>query len=774
MKIAPQIRWIEPDTARSIPLDLIDRLGGNELLARALVNRGISGWEQAQAFLDPEYYHPADPFDLPDMDKTVARLQIALQKQECIGVWGDFDVDGQTATSLLVGVLQGLGAKVIYHIPVRAQESHGVNLPALIRFLESGAELVLTCDTGITAHEAAVYCREKGIDLLITDHHSLPERLPDAFTVVNPQRLPEGHPLRTLAGVGVAYQVALALCEREKRPELAGQQLDLVALGCVADVAGLTGDVRYLVQRGLGALRDPQRIGLRALYERAELPAASLTEQHIGFVIAPRLNAIGRLSDANPVVEFLTTADQASANVFAARLEGLNSERRFITEQVFQAAVSMLERDPNLLQQPALILAHPEWPAGVVGIVASRLVELFNKPTILLSSPPGEPARGSARSIEGVNITAAIASGADLLLGYGGHPMAAGMSLEPDHLPEFRQRVWAAVRQQTAGRDLTPTLPVDAFIVLPDLTLDTVANLESLAPFGAGNPPIILAARSVKATDVATIGKTGEHLQIIIEDESGNSRRVLWWQGVREWIPEGKFDLAFTARSSNYRGSVEIQLEWVDARAVEAQDLETLRKQSRLQAHDFRGSLDPQKELEVLLAGRDCVIWREGLQQDEPKGLLRDHLIPAEVLVVWDIPPGRAELNLALEKVKPAAVALFANDAGKDDSQSFLLNLSGLVRHVLRSRSGEVSLDHVAGLLNQRAITVQTGIRWMAARGYIRVAGSNGDLLTLAEGGDPQPTVAQELEKRLQSQLEETQAFRAYYRRADPAELLTV
>lgn len=774
MKLNSQTRWIEPDNTQPVSTGLVEKLGGNELLARALHNRGIASWEQARGFLDPAHYQPADPFDLPDMDKAVTRLQTALRNDECIGVWGDFDVDGQTSTSLLVGVLSGLGARLKYHIPIRAQESHGVNLPGLIRFLEQGVELVLTCDTGISAHEAADYTRERGIDLIITDHHSLPDHLPDAYAVVNPQRLPEEHSLRTLAGVGAAYQLARALCQRENRESLAEEQLDLVSLGCVADVATLKGDVRYLVQLGLKKLRDPLRVGLRALYERADLNPDSLTEQHIGFIIAPRLNAIGRLADANPVVDFLTTSDPVAAGVFAARLEGLNSERRFITEQVFKGALALIERDPALLSSPVLILTHPEWPAGVIGIVASRLVELFNKPVILLSSPPGEPARGSARSVEGVNITAAIASSADLLLGYGGHPMAAGMSLDPAHLPEFRHRVAAHVRQQTNDLDLTPSLPIDAVIDLPDLTLDMVLELERMAPFGAGNPPIVLAARSVKAVDVTAIGKSGEHLQIVIEDENGNTRRVLWWQGVRDLIPEGHFDLAFTARSSNYRGSVEVQMEWVDARNLETPEMEVSPPQSQLRVLDFRWAADPKSELAQLTAASDCLIWREGKMDDEPKGVPRSHLMPADVLVVWNPPPGRSELEQALTIVNPATVAFFAEPAGNDDPQSFLSTLSGLVRHALRTRAGEVSIRQLAGILNQREITIHTGIRWLVARGFIREIESDADVITLAEGGIPDMESVPALEKRIQTLLEETAAFRAFYLRTDPSGLLTV
>lgn len=774
MNLTPVPKWILPDRSRALPADLLEGVGGNELLARALVNRGINSWQQAEGFLDYYKYIPADPFDLPDMDLAIQRLQSAIGNQECIGVWGDFDVDGQTATSLLVGVLRGLGASVVFHVPIRAKESHGVNIPGLAQLIEDGADLVLTCDTGITAHEAADFARENGIDLIITDHHSLAETLPDALAVVNPQRLPPGHPLRTLAGVGVAYELAVALCRLEGKPGLAHHQLDLVALGCVADVAGLTGDVRYLVQMGLEQLRNPLRAGLKAMYERAELNPERMTEQHIGFILGPRLNAIGRLSDANPVVEFLTTNDAAAAAVFAARLEGLNSERRFMTEQVFQGALALLEREPALTAAPLIILNHPDWPAGVIGIVASRLVELFNKPVILLSSPPGEPARGSARSVEGVNITQAIAAGADLLIGFGGHPMAAGMAIDPVNLPQFRQRAAQSVRQQSTGLDLTPQVAIDAVVRLDDLTFDAISELERLAPFGAGNPPIILAATNVKAVDVTAIGKTGEHLQVMVEDEAGTLRRVLWWQGVRDLIPDGLFDLAFTARTSDFRGALDVQLEWVNARAIESADTEKKAAAYGYRILDYRDSLDPLKDLAAVTSDSDCVVWREGSTDGEPKGLLRAYLVPGDTLAIWNPPPGRAELRQALEQVQPSAVALFANAAISDDPQAFLSRLSGLARHALRTRAGEISVRQFAGLLNQREHTVRLGIQWLIARGFLRQVESTENLYVLAEPGVPDPKSATLLEREIQTALEETAAYRAFYRRADPDSLFSV
>jgi len=774
LKLNNLTRWIEPDTSRPLPLDLLENLGGNEVIVRALVNRGIESWDRAHSFLEPAAYTPADPYDLPGMAKTVDRLELALKKKEAIGVWGDFDVDGQTSTSLLVGVLRELGGTVRYHIPVRARESHGVGLPALKEFLDLGIELILTCDTGITAHDAADLLLERSIDFLITDHHTLPEQLPRAYSVVNPQLLPLDHPLRTLAGVGVAYEVARALCDRMGKPQIAEQQLDLVALGCVADVAGLQNDVRYLVQRGLTQLRNPHRIGLKALYERAELNPSRLTEGHIGFIIGPRLNAIGRLGDANQVVDFLTNTDPVAAADFAARLEGYNSERRFMTDQVLQGALSMLERDPGLLAPPVLILAHAEWPAGVIGIVASRLVDLFNKPCILLSSRPGEPARGSARSIEGINITSAIGAAEKLLLGYGGHAMAAGLALDPSRLPEVRQKISEDVRRQADGLDLTPSISIDAYLTLPELSLEAVLEMERLAPFGAGNPPITLALRNVTAIDIASIGKTGEHLQVVIEDEEGATRRVMFWGGVRELVPEGRFDLAIVPRTSNYRGNFEVQLEWVNARLIETPAEEIRSLPSKIKVLDFRFSKDPLKDLSDLCLDSNCVIWQEGSISGTPNGLQRGHLTPSGTLVVWNTPPGRRELAQAIRQVEPSTVALFAVPVTTDNPQAFLINLTGLVRHALRTRAGEVSVIQLAGLSNQREITVIQGLNWLAANGFIHILDNDGDHFTLAEGGIPEKTIIPELEKQLKISLEETAAFRAYYLRTDPSEILSV
>jgi single-stranded-DNA-specific exonuclease len=441
------------------------------------------------------------------MARAADRLEAAIERGERICVWGDFDVDGQTATTLLVSTLRDLGGDVIYHIPVRATESHGVKVPWLQQELDRGARVVLTCDTGSDACEAVTCANVYGVDVIITDHHELPAVLPDAHTIVNPHLLSAGHPLETLPGVGVAYKLGEELYRRAGRAGDIEQHLDLVALGIVADLADQIGDARYLLQRGLVALRNTQRLGLREMMKLASLVPAQLNEEHIGFGLAPRLNALGRLDDANVSVEFLTTRDLTRARILASELEALNARRKILGDQVFQAAQAQIERDPALMDHAALVLANPAWPVGVVGIVANRLAELYGRPAILISTPPDQMGRGSARSIEGVHITDAIASQQDLLESFGGHAMAAGLSIDPDKIAEFRRglsRVVAAQLGEALGR---PTLRIDGYVPLSDLSLDLVADLERLAPFGPGNSAPVLATRDLRITAKRTVGQ---------------------------------------------------------------------------------------------------------------------------------------------------------------------------------------------------------------------------------------------------------------------------
>ena len=437
----------------------------------------------------------------------------------------------------LVQTLQAIGADVVYYIPIRGKESHGVHIESLKPIIDNGAKLIVTCDTGITAHEAIDYANSRGVDVIITDHHDLGETLPNAKVIINPKTLPKDHPLANLAGVGVAYKLAEALLNSEFRIQNS-ELLDLVALGLIADVALLKGETRSLAQKGIEALRKTNRLGLKVIAELSGTNLETLTEETIGFTFAPRLNALGRLGDANPAVELLITNDPARARVLATQIEGLNAQRRLLTSQVYEAAEAQLRANPDLLAEPAIVLSNRSWPGGVVGIVANKLVDRYHKPAILLNESEDGIMRGSARSVEGLHITEAIATQKEILHGFGGHPMAAGMSLDADKLNEFRRGLGKAIEKQLGEvvRE-EPTLQIDAWLELNEIDLELATSLELLAPFGAGNPSLTLASRGVTMKSVSKIGKTKEHLRLNIEDESGNTQSILWWGGAGGELP---------------------------------------------------------------------------------------------------------------------------------------------------------------------------------------------------------------------------------------------
>jgi single-stranded-DNA-specific exonuclease len=754
--------WLEP-TEIDIPAEYLSAIGGNPLVSQVLYSRGYTYIATARGFLSPDDYHPTPATELPGLVLAVDLLSKALAAHKTIGVWGDFDVDGQTATTLLVSALRQLGGDVVYHIPVRAEESHGISLAALEKFIQHGVDLVLTCDTGISSHEPIAYASQAGVPVIVTDHHDLPPTLPEAAAVVNPKLLPEEHPLANLPGVGVAYKIVEALFDFLATSESASQYLDLVALGIVADIALLRGENRFLLQLGLQALRNTQRAGLLAIMELAELNQANLTEEHIGYFLAPRMNALGRLDDANSMVELLTTTDKGRARLLALELEGMNAQRKLLSDQVFQAAQAQLDHDPKLLDLPILVLSHPTWPAGVIGIVASRLVEQYHRPAILFSAPPGQVARGSARSIEGLNITAAIAANHSLVLNYGGHPMAAGLAVETDRIPDFHHAIARTVRDMGVETRTEKELPIDGYLSLSDLSLDLVADLERLAPFGAGNPAPVFATRNLKLTGYAAIGRSGEHLQLSLEDELGYTCQSIWWQGAGYPLPQAKFDLAYSVRTSTYRGQRDVQIEWIDYRQVESGSPEISSKSQSVEVIDLRSDPNPLVKLGELVEDGSLVIWGEVQATTNYPFLDRLSLYPANRLAIWTIPPGPVELQLVLRLVKPSRIYLFAINPSMDKPKEFLDRLAGLLKKSIKDHQGKASLSTLAAATAQKIVTVKAGLQWLEEHGLISLVMENYDEVKIMPGPGRNTRNVKNSSTYLNSLLAESTAYRRYY-----------
>ena len=751
-------RWIEPTPlATSFPLPNL-----HPLVGQALLKRGFEDPQAAAEFLDPRAVQPPSPYQLPGMETAVERILAAIRSAEQICIWGDFDLDGQTSTTVLVESLRAMGARVSYHIPIRQLESHGVNMENLARIIATGVTLVVTCDTGISAVKEVEYAKSRGVDMVITDHHDLPAELPRAIALVNPKMLPASHPLASLAGVGVAYKLAEALLE-QARPEdyQLTSLLDLAALGLVADLAILRGESRRLVSLGLAQLRARQRLGLKIMMELAELSSTHLTEEHIGFGLAPRLNALGRLGDANPAVELLTTSDPIRARVLASQLEGLNAERKMRCDQVYLAAEAQLAANPELLSQPAIVLFQPLWPGGIVGIVASRIVERYHKPAILLSAPDGQALRGSARSVDGVNITAAIAAQQDLLLGFGGHPMAAGLALPPENLAEFRKRLGRNISEQLGEAGTQEAqIEIDGWIDLPDAGLELAETLECLAPFGPGNPKLTLACRNLTLVTSTGLGKNKEHLKLTVHDENGTQAQVLWWDGGGTQLPEGKFDLALSLRASDWRGLRQAQLELIDFRLVEANGVDLRSKP--LEVLDYRTKANPLS----LLAQPDpeMVCWAEADDKKRTAGLDRTELHPAKTLLLWTAPASRQDLLQALHTVRPERVLVVALTPGFDEPRTFLERLAGLAKFTLSKKDGKTSLSQLAVATGQTTAVIRLGLDYFSKQGQLTAGIESDGSLNLAPGSGPDQKTNEAALEQLTAALAETRAYRKLFR----------
>jgi single-stranded-DNA-specific exonuclease len=606
------------------------------------------------------------------------------------------------------------------------------------------------------------------VDVIVTDHHVPAQQLPPALAVVNPHRLPPGHALGALPGVGVAYELIKAL-----NPIVADRALDLVALGTVADLAQLTDDTRYLVQRGLEALRHTDRPGLQAVFQAAGLRPDGISEEHIGFVLAPRLNALGRLADAAHGVELLTTDDWTRAQTLAAEMEGLNAQRKWLTKQVTEAALGQIKREPALLRDyNVLLLSHPTWPAGVIGIVAGRLAERYGKPTVLVAAPPDKPARGSGRSVPGVDLVAALSDCTPLLESFGGHKAAAGLSIQPDRIAELRPALSRAVAAQ-AGTATEPTLEIAAYVTLADLSLDLVAEINRLAPFGPGNPPLTLVVRDVHIHSEATIGRTEEHRRLTVQDAQDRTQTVFWWQGTGWPLPKELFDLALTLRASDYRGMTEVQVEWVDAREHQPTPA-AMSIPSTTDTRDYRAVSNPETMLRAVAAKGDIQVWAES---ESPAGIevrRRHELDEGSRLAIWTLPPDPCLLRAVLERVDPEEVVLFAHDPGMDEPPAFLKRLAGVAKFAIQARRGRLDLELAAAATSQSVRTVRAGLEWLASRGQVTIVKQQSDYwqLVAGDGGADQPA-SETAYARLSGLLAETAAYRAYAQSAPPSALLS-
>ena len=558
-----QKRWHLPPVITS---EADRNLGAfHPVLRQLLFNRGYGTEAEARAFVHGDTSLNTDPFQLTGMSSVVDRIRYAVDHSESVAVYGDYDVDGVTATALLLQVLRAMNAEVRPYIPNRFDEGYGLNMDALDTLKATGVGLVITVDCGIRSPAEAQHARDIGLDLIISDHHHPADgALPSAVAIVNPKLPGDDYPDKNLAGVGIAFKIAQALASGGSTGASLDALLDLVALGTVADLAPLIGENRTLVRRGLEAIRQTRRQGLFSLANVASMQIRKTTASQIGFILGPRLNAAGRLRSAEAALELLITDDPSRAGLLAQELDANNQERQAVTRETQVKAEALATADE--LDPALLFAAHEDFNPGVVGLAASRLMETHYRPAVVAAKGPAET-RGSCRSIPEFHITDALDKCSDLLLRHGGHAAAAGFTAKNENVPLLVRRLKALAQGELGTQDLRPTLNTDMEMALSALNFELLGQLEQLEPTGYGNREAVFVSRAAKVRSSRVVGAEGRHLKLTLQDERGITTDAIGFRlGHLQPDLPSRLDLAYTLESNSYSGRTTLQLNVKDVR----------------------------------------------------------------------------------------------------------------------------------------------------------------------------------------------------------------
>ena len=548
------------------------------LAAQILWQRGIRAEEEIQAYLNPDLQQLHDPFLLHDMEKAVQRILTAIENGQNILIYGDYDADGMTASSVMKSALDELGAEVQVYLPNRFTDGYGPNLDVYKYFIQNeDIDLIITVDNGVAGHEAIAYAQSQNVDVIVTDHHSMPEVLPEAFAIVHPEHPESNYPFKYLAGVGVAFKVATALLDY-----IPSDMLDLVAIGTIADMVSLTDENRILVSHGLKVLANTERAGLMELMRLSGTDFEKVNEETIGFQIAPRLNALGRLDDPNPAIELLTGWDEEVAAEIAQMIDEKNSERKVIVENIFNQALTMIT------DEPVQILHHKDWHKGVLGIVAGRLLEQFHKPIIMLAEEEGI-LRGSARSIESFNIFEALNEHRELFMAFGGHKQAAGMTFALENVEAIKQVMLDFIQENDIDMSEKSSLEVQGSLQFDEISLETIRSLEKLSPYGMDNTKPHFLLTDYQVEQARSMGKDNSHLKLKLVQNGQALDAVYFGHGAESLeFEQSDTELVGTLSSNTWNGTTTVQLMVADARVNGVELLDIRSRQVELPKNTIR------------------------------------------------------------------------------------------------------------------------------------------------------------------------------------------
>lgn len=636
-------KWVtaapDLDAARA----LSEACGFSPLAAVALCARGVDTPEKAQAFLATGTEGLYDPMRLRDMDKAVAAIREVIREKQKIIVFGDYDVDGITATCVLLRYLRSLGADADYYIPNRLSEGYGLSCAAMDALYKQGVRLIVTVDSGVTAFEETAYAKKLGIRMVITDHHECREELPEAEAIVNPRRSDCDYPFTELAGVGVAFKLICALAGPENLGRVIDKYADLVALGTVADVMPIVRENRVIVAAGLRRLAVTENLGLEMLLREAGQKSRRLTSSVISFILAPRINAAGRMGNTEQAVELFLTDDPVRAQELAAQLCEQNKERQAAENEILQQALAVLRKEYNPLEDKMIVLAGEDWHHGVIGIVASRICDRYACPTVLIAVD-GDIGKGSGRSMAGFNLFEALSDSADLLDKFGGHELAAGLTIQKGNIDDFKARILAYADTHIKPGDLMPIIHIDCAITPAYITESSVEGLAALEPFGMKNPQPVFSMDNMYVEDITPIS-SDRHVRLTLVKDGISYTAMLFGTGAGGCgFAQGNFvDAAFHLEINEYRGRRTVQLVLKDIRLSECELLADQKLLNLYNRYMSDGALTA-AEARVLLPSRPelVAVWRHIISRAED-GRLSVHSNALSRRVQWE---SKREVNI--------------------------------------------------------------------------------------------------------------------------------
>lgn len=687
------------------PKELIDACDGNEFLARLLFNRGINTYEKALEILDETKYSPFEILDFPDIDKAVDIILNSIQENQKILVYGDYDVDGVTATTVLTDGLRKIGADVVYHVPDRFSEGYGMNKEVIKGLEHENVKLIVTCDCGISNFEEIDCARKLGMKVVLTDHHTIGEKLPNADIVINPKLLEEGHKARNISGCAVAFYVIKAIYIRLGKENLADNYLDLVALSLLADVVPLVDESRYLLKKGLPYLYNSERIGMKALYEQIGKPIENTED--ISFQIAPRINAAGRMNSATIPVEMFLTDDIEKAKEYAIEIETYNTDRKNIQKEIFESAQRIVEEDKK--NKKILVIFGESWHHGVTGIVAGKICELYKRPTIILTTTEdGEKIVGSARSTERVNIYEVLSKHKEYLTKFGGHSGAAGLSLLKENLDNFTKAIeqYADIYFEEV---LEEKMYADISLNIAEINEEILSLISKLEPYGeAFSSPLFCSKDANIISD--TIKGAGHHF-MVIEDKAGDHINAVKWNSGMDSYQRQHADLIYTIYKDTFNGNNEIKLKIEEIADYFDESQEHI---------NYINEIGKNIE-EIVKEYKHSKIFYQGPDKYKPDLTTKElnDIEECETLILYSIPKNKETLKKLIKKTGASNVIANYSYVPVYSLNEFEKMFLGNVKYLINHKEGITNIEKMANLLNIDEDFLLVFCEYMTKKGYI-------------------------------------------------------